>query len=129
MIAKSDAIAIVQIDKVESRETKAEPFDFRQVAHAKAERTLKGTLPESMLIHGNETFICAQVQLRPGRFLVCLKKVGPLFAGANWHLSVRPIDGDKVEWYKPGTLMELSWQPLEQVVQRVKDAISREAQK
>jgi hypothetical protein len=129
MIAKSDAIAIVQIDKVDTLETKAEPFDFRQVAHSKVERTLKGTLPESILIHGNETFICAQVRLRPGRFLVCLKKVGTLLAGVNWHLSVRPIDGDKVEWYTPGTHMDLSWQPLDRVVQRVKDAISREARK
>jgi len=129
MIASSDAIAVVQIEKVEAIETKAEPFDYRQIAHAKVERTLKGLLPKSILIHGNETFICAQVRLRPGRFLVCLRKAGALLVGANWHLSVRPIEDEKVEWYTPGTHLDLSWQPLDPVLQRVKDAILQEAQK
>ena len=128
-IARSDAIAVVQIEKVEAIETKAEPFDYRQIAHAKVERTLKGILPESILIHGSETFICAQVRLRPGKFLVCLRKAGAFLVGANWHLSVRPIEGDKVEWYTPGTHMDLSWQPLDPVLQRVKDVISREARR
>jgi hypothetical protein len=49
MITKSEIIALVQISKVEKTETKSTHWNYHQVATAKVERTLKGTLPPSVV--------------------------------------------------------------------------------
>src|SRR4051812_21406063 len=73
MVASSDAIAIVQITEVQEIEAKGDVFDFREIARAEVETVLKGSLQKEILLHGNETFICAQVRFQPGRYLVFLR--------------------------------------------------------
>src|SRR4051812_46355510 len=66
MIASSDAIAIVQITEVQAIETKGDAFDYREMAGGEVETVLKGSLQKEILMHGNETFMCAQVRFQPG---------------------------------------------------------------
>jgi hypothetical protein len=120
MIQKAEFIAIVDITSVEAVETKTEQFDFRERAQGKVVQMIKGQLPPSIVMHGNENFICAQVRYQPGRYLVFLERQAGLLTGCNWHLSVRPIKEDKVEWYAKAESLELSWQPLEGVIERIR---------
>jgi hypothetical protein len=121
MVNTAEAIAIVEITRVEETTTKGEPFEFRQIAYAKVEQTLKGSLPESVKLLGDETFICARVHFAPGRQLVFLRRHGECFVGNNWHLSVRPIKDGQIEWFAGERALELSWQPLESVLLRIKN--------
>ena len=123
MIALAEIIAIVNISGVEQAETRSTSFNYYEIAHATVEQTLKGTLPKNVKLYGAENFICAQVRYTPGRRLVFLQRNGDLLAGCNWHLGVRPIKGDEVEWYKPGERLGLSWQPLDAVLARIKKSI------
>ena len=122
MIERAEIIAIVNISAVEQAETKSTPFNYYEIAHATVEQTLKGTLPKAVKLYGAENFICAQISYTPGRRLVFLRRDGDLLAGCNWHLGVRPIKGEEVEWYKPEG-RGLSWQPLEAVLARIKKSI------
>ncbi len=121
MIERSEAIAIVAIARVEETETKAEPFDYRQIAHATVEQILKGTLPQTITLYGMESFICAQVRFAPGRYLVFLRRDGERLVGVNWHFSARPLRENQIEWYAPGKGLALSWQPFDEVIGRVRD--------
>lgn len=120
MLKSADFIAIVEITKVEKTEKKTEGFDYSEVAQARVVQSIKGELPDNIRLHGGENFICAQVHFQPGKFLVFLKLENGLFTGCNWHLSVRPIQGEQVEWYQKPEGLELSWQPLEAVLERVR---------
>ena len=119
MIERAEVIAIVDISRVEKTETKSQPFNYREIAHATVQQTLKGKLPQEVQLDGGESFICAQVHFKPGRALVFLRRDGELLAGCNWHLSVRPIKGTEVEWYLPGERIALSWQSLDTVLARI----------
>lgn len=125
MVQGSVAIAILDISKVEAIETKGEHWTYRERAQATVARTLKGSLPQNVQLFGNETFICAQVRFQPGRYLVFLRKDGEKLVGANWHLSVRPIKDDEVEWYSGKQRLDLSWQPLSAVVQQISELIKQ----
>ena len=83
------------------------------------EKTIKGELPLEIALFGEESFICAQVRFKPGRHLVFLRRDGKLLVGSNWHLSVRPMAETKVEWYVPGERLQLFWQPLAEVLERI----------
>jgi hypothetical protein len=76
MIERAEVIAIVNVARVENAETKAEPFNYSEIAHATVEQTLKATLPQTVKLHGGESFICAQVHFTPGRHLVFLRRHG-----------------------------------------------------
>jgi hypothetical protein len=129
MIQVADVIAIVNITKVEETRTKGEYWTFSEVAHATVEQTLKGTLPQNVKLSGGEDFICAQVHFAPGRQLVFLRREGELLTGCNWHLGVRPIKETQVEWYVAGQCMELSWQPLAGVLERIKNTPAKSRDK
>ena len=121
MIERAEAIAIVDISRVEIAETKGKPFHYRQNAHATVQQTLKGTLPQAVKFYGGDSFICAQIYFAPGRHLVFLTRDGELLVGCNWYFSVRPIKGTQVEWYVQGERLKLSWQPLDMVLGRIKN--------
>ena len=125
MIRCSVAIAILDISKVEPVEAKGNHWTYRERAQATVHRTLKGSLPKTVSLFGNETFICEQVRFQPGRYLVFLRKDGEKFVGANWQLSVRPIRDDQVEWYSQKERLDLSWQPLAAVLDQVSELIKQ----
>jgi hypothetical protein len=125
MVQGSVAIAILDISKVEAVEVKGDHWTYRERAQATVARTLKGSLPQQVQLFGHETFICAQVRFQPGRYLVFLRKDGEKLVGANWHLSVRPIKDDQVEWFSGKQRLDLSWQPLSAVVERVGELIEQ----
>jgi len=122
MIERAEVIAIVDISRVEKTETKSQPFNYSQIAHATVQETLKGKLPKEIQLYGGESFECAQVHFTPGRSLVFLRHAGEFLVGCNWDLSVRPIKDTEVEWYVPGERHNLSWQLLDTVLARIQNA-------
>lgn len=120
MINRAEVIAIVNITEVEATKAKGKQWRYSEVASATVEQTLKGALPKEVKLYGGEDFVCAQVHFSPGRQLVFLTHDGELLIGCNWHLAVRPIKGDQIEWYIEGKYMELSWQPLQAVLARTR---------
>jgi hypothetical protein len=124
MIADSEVIAVVDISRVEPTKAKGATWTYREVAHASVERVLKGELPKNIELHGNEEFICAQVRFKAGRHLVFLRRDQQYVVGSNWHLSVRPIKDDAIEWYASSKGIDLSWQPLAAVLRGVERAAS-----
>ena len=127
MITRCDAIAVVNVTDVRETEVKTPGFDYREVAKAEVEQVLKGSLRKEITLHGSESFICAQVRFKPGRHLVFLKSQNGLLTGSNWQFSVRPIRGDRVEWYTKTDGLELSWQPLADVLKGILETISQRA--
>jgi hypothetical protein len=125
MIERAEIIAIVDISRVEEAKTKGTHWTYSEIAHATVQQTLKGTLPQTVRLYGGEDFICAQVRFAAGRYLVFLRRDGERLAGCNWHLSVRPIKEAQVEWYAPGQRLELSWQRLYPVIQRIKNSTTK----
>ena len=123
MIERAEAIAIVNVTRVEKTETKGKHWIYSEIAHATVEQTLKGTLPQTVKLYGGEDFICAQVHFAAGRYFVFLRRDGELLVGCNWHLSVRPIKDGQAEWYAVGEHMTLSWQPLNAVLGRIKNPV------
>ncbi|MDB4437980.1 hypothetical protein N9195_00160 [bacterium] len=99
MIEKAEAIAIVEISEVQDIDAKGEIWSYRTKGTVKVKEIIKGKLPQEFAIYGAETFICAGCPIAKGRFIVFLKKNGDLWTGSNWHLSLRPIKDDMVEWY------------------------------
>jgi len=121
MIAKAEAIAIVRIDSVRETEVKGQIWTYRQIASATVVDLLKGELPQKFLLHGSETFICAQCPLATGTFLAFLKKDGNLWTGSNWHLSLRAISGNRVAWYRADeSLSKMEPTAIDQVVTEIK---------
>ncbi len=92
MIANSDVIALVQIERVEAAQIKGTHWTYGQKVTARVERTLKGELPSSIALLGDENFICARCHFETGRFLVFLKREKEGFSGTNWQLSARKIE-------------------------------------
>ena len=119
MIQGSEFIAIVNVTRIGQTNTVGSVWSYRQRAHGTVETMIKGELPSEVTLHGEESFICAQVRFKPGRHLVFLRRDGKLLVGSNWHLSVRPITETKVEWYVPAERLQLSWQPLSEVLDRM----------
>lgn len=102
MIEKAEVIAIIEVSTVQDSDTKGKDWTYRTKGKAKVEQLLKGELPDEFTLYGAETFICASCPLTTGRFIAFLKKDGDLWAGSNWHLSLRPIKDGMVEWYVAG---------------------------
>ena len=98
MIANSQAIALVQIDRIEATQTKGENWTYGQKATAHVERTLKGQLPATLTLLGDENFICARCHFETGRFLVFLKREKADWAGVNYQPSARKVEEEQVNW-------------------------------
>ena len=135
MLKRAEAVAVVDVVTVEKAEVKGRHWTYRQRAVAKVRNTLKGDLPgekEELFIHGDEDFICAQCHFEPGRYFVFLARDGGLWAGCNWHLSVRPVKTDAegrewVDWYENDRTIELKAKPLADVVAEVSKAVKEAA--
>lgn len=124
MIEKADVVAVITIGKIDEADTKGKTWTYRQSATAKTESVLKGKLPAEFTLHGAETFICAQCPLAKGRYIAFLKKDGELWTGSNWHLSLRPIKNDRVEWYVANdNRYEMQPTPLADVLAEIKEAL------
>ncbi len=122
LVTKADAIALVELSEPEPAEQKGDIWTYRQSATAKVTLLLKGDLPETFALYGVETFICAQCRLAAGKYLVFIRRDGKLWAGSNWHLSLRPVKKDQIEWFDhPEKRHSLKFQPSEAVLKRVRD--------
>lgn len=141
LIQKATAIAIVEIEDPEPAKAKGsdqqDPFAensatgknwvYGQQAKARVQKILKGDLPKEFTIYGKESFICAQCALTKGRFLAFLTKDGDLWVGANWQLSLRPIQNEQVEWYvTEEQRYPLKFQRFDDVVAEVLAAIQKQ---
>ena len=132
MVRRSDAVAVVEVLRVEKAEVKGRHWTYSQRAVAKVVSTLKGDLPaegKEVALFGGEDFICARCNFQPGKYVVFLRKDGGLLAGSNWHLSVRPVLTDKdrrewVDWYAKADTIELKSTPLPDVIADVKKLIA-----
>jgi hypothetical protein len=121
MIQQADVIAIITITAVKPSEAKGTSWTYRKSGEARVETVYKGDIPKAFTIHGEETFICASCPISEGRFLAFLKKDGDLWRGSNWHLSLRPIRGENVEWYgNDDNRYEMKPAPLQTVLDEVK---------
>lgn len=99
MIDCCEVIAVVDIKKVEKVEEKGLAHTYSQKATAIPVYVIKGQLPRSCTIYGGEDFRCAQCNYQPGKALVFLNHDRNLLIGCNWHFSVRPIRGNRLDWY------------------------------
>ncbi len=119
MVREAEAIVVVTITKVEKAEAKGKHWTYAQ--KATVEQCLKGGLTGAVDIYGQEDFICARCDYKPGRFLLFLRKDGGLWSGSNGHLGIRPVKEEKVVWFKPGgNLFETSDQPLADVLAEIR---------
>jgi hypothetical protein len=99
MIERAEAIAVIEISAAQDSDVKGTTWTYQTKGKAKVVQTLKGTLPDEFALYGSETFICASCPIVNGRFVAFLRKDGDLWAGSNWHLSLRPIKGGMVDWF------------------------------
>lgn len=126
MIANSDAIALVQIERVATAQIKGTHWTYGQKATARVERTLKGELPSSVALLGDENFICARCHFETGRFLVFLKREKEGFAGTNYQLSARKIEDAQVNWGAKGAF-ETKMVPLGEAISSVQATLDAQA--
>jgi hypothetical protein len=132
MVRRSDAVAVVEVLRVEQAEVKGRYWTYSQRAVARVRKTLKGDLPatgKEVALFGGEDFICARCNFQPGKYVVFLQKDGGLWTGSNWHLSVRPVATDKdgkewVDWYANDKSIELKATPLPDVLADVQKTIA-----
>lgn len=113
LITKATVIAIIDLQepqaaKADPSRGKVDPFAntvtgkiWRYSTQSKATliTVIKGEPPKTFTLYGGESFVCAQCNLAKGRFLAFLTKDGDYWSGSNWHLSLRPIKDEKVEWH------------------------------
>ena len=125
LVTLSTVIAIVEIAEPQPSEQKGTTWTYRQSATAKVISRIKGDIPDTFTLYGDETFICAQCQLKAGRFLAFLNRDADLWVGANWQLSLRPIKDEKIEWYvvyeqRPA----MTYQPSDKVLKRIQELLA-----
>ncbi|MGI8965269.1 MAG: hypothetical protein ACR2H1_04175 [Limisphaerales bacterium] len=124
MIKQAEIIAVVNISRVEPTKEKRSGWTYSEAALATVEQTVKGSLPKDVRLYGGEDFICAQVHYQPGRCLVFLRRDKELLAGVNWHLGVRAIKEDKIEWFADDKKLELKEILLSEVLTEIKKLVS-----
>jgi hypothetical protein len=125
MLKQAEIIALVDITKVESAKAKGKTWTYSEVASAKAERVLKGKLPNEVKLYGRENFICAQVRYQPGKFLVFLRHDEDMLVGVNWHLGVRPVSGETVEWLSGDDRFATKVESLATVLQEIETVLKQ----
>jgi hypothetical protein len=129
MIRRSKFIAIVIIDGITSLPKTQDPiWTFGQRAHATVERNIKGVLPHAIDICGGENFVCQHTELAAGRYLafLCHYPKGEL-TSANYQMGIRPMRGDRVEWYydngrgslSPNFGYNFRWQRLDSLLHHI----------
>ncbi len=134
MVRNAVAIAIIEMEEPRKvpgmdpfSKPKREDF-YSQAAKVKVIETLKGTLPDSLVMYGGEHFICAQCTLKKGRYIAFFKRDGELWAGANWQNSLRPVTGGKVDWWKdsanPMNIMEMAPKPVNEAIAEVRKILN-----
>src|SRR4051812_16230711 len=77
MVRRADAIAVVEVLRVEKAEVKGASWTYSQRAVSKVRTTLKGDLPaagEELVLFGGEDFICARCNFQPGTYVVFLRR-------------------------------------------------------
>jgi len=130
MIQKAEVIVIVNITNVEVVEKKPETgWTYRQKATGQIEQSIKGGLSGQIEIFGMEDFICARCEYKTGRCLLFLTKGNAgLWHGANWHLGIRPVSEDKVEWFKDDkSRFDMTKQPLSEVLKEIETIMKQKA--
>lgn len=121
MIQHADAIAIITIAGIRDAEAKGKTWTYRKSGEATVEAVLKGDIPRTFTIYGEENFICASCPIRDGRFLAFLKKDDKLWTGSNWNQSLRQITGTDVLWYASDEdRFEMKPTPLKRVIEQIK---------
>jgi hypothetical protein len=129
LVTQATAIAVIEIAEPKLTEQKGTDWTYRQTATAKVLNRIKGNLPDDITVFGDETFICAQCHLVAGRYLAFLRLDGELWVGVNWHLSLRPVKADLIEWYAtPEQRFPMTFQPTDSVLKRVRHIIAAEPQ-
>jgi hypothetical protein len=141
LIDKAEVIAIVTIEEPEAAKSvgvSIDPFadtsrasgknwTYAQQAKVRVEKTLKGKIPDEIVMYGKESFICAQCTLSKGRFLAFLTKDDVLWVGANWQLSLRPIQEADVEWYvSEEQRYPMKFQKMDDVVIQILAALQKQ---
>ena len=130
MIQKAECIVIVEITKVEESEKKGKSWTYRQKASANVKRCLKGDVKGEIEIYGMENFICAQCRYEKGNFILFLWKEEGYWVGSNWYLGIRPIAGDKVQWFKDDeTRFEIKSTPLDDVIAEINKVVKEQKEK
>lgn len=139
LITKATAIAIIELHdsepaKPDPKADKADPFaegaqgntwNYTTQAKATVISAIQGKIPKDFVMYGGESFICAQTTLAKGKYLAFLVKDKDYWVGANWHLSLRPIKEDQVEWYvSEEQRSPMKFQALDQVIREIKTILS-----
>jgi hypothetical protein len=125
MVRRAEIIAIVDISHVERVKTKSRPFDYNEIAYATVQQTLNGTLPQTVKLYGGTSLACVQDHFAARRYLVFLLRHQDLLVACNDYFGIRPINGTQVEWYVPGERFKLSVQPLDTVLQRIRNPTAK----
>jgi len=126
MIRMSDVIAVIDVTEITPTETKGTSWTYRQKISAKVIEVVKGSVERTLTIYGLEDFICAQCRFQKGRQLVFLKHDRDLLVGSNWHLSIRPIAGERCEWFRDSASIQLVPASLPTVIKQVKAEIEKQ---
>ena len=127
MIQKAEYIALVEITKVEEASKKGKTWTYRQKATATVKCSLKGDLKGDIEIYGMENFICAQCKYETGKYIVFLRKDGEIRVGSNWHLGIRPVKGDKVQWFADDkTRQAMDEKPLDDVLKEIEGVVKEQ---
>jgi hypothetical protein len=125
LIRKAQVIAILRISHVESVEVTGSEQVYRQSALATVERVIKGNVPGRVTLYGLQT-LEARVEFALGTYLVFLSRDGDLLVGTNWHLSLRPINKGKVEWYASNEGYRLKTAQLSAVLKEIESILMRQ---
>lgn len=129
MIHSADVIVFADIKRVEKVEKQGKHWKYRQKAVIEPIKMLKGKLPANAKIFGGENFICAQVNFKPGKALLFLKKSNDYYVGNNWHLSVRSASNGKIEWFAGSNVFGLKPQEKSKVFADVKNTMKEATNK
>jgi hypothetical protein len=138
MIDNADAIAVVDITKVENCATRINRSStaartYHQKAAAVVKSTLKGKLASSITIYGNinsagSPFICVpDASLQAGPCLVFLRDEGhdgQSFVSANADMGIRPIAHDQVQWFG-ANIRERKPTPLSEVLDFIRARLGK----
>ena len=81
-----------------------------------------------MFAHVHEGAMSGIHTLAKGRFLAFLTKDDDYWAGSNWHLPLRPIKEEKVEWYvSEEQRWPMKYQDLGKVTAEIKAILRKNA--
>lgn len=130
MIDCSEIIAVVDVTSVSKVQEPGQTSGrtYSQKATLMPLTILKGALPKDSTAYGGENFICAQCNFEPGKFLVFLNHDGQHLIGSNWHLSVRPIKAEQLDWYDGEKMNPLRPAKLSDVVAQIRKELGSPAE-